>query len=90
MATLACRRDDQGGRYLGKMKRRDTCLASLAIGRDEGCVSGGGGLGAISNHALIHFQCMLWLTTPVAGVDDGVVRPYLRLCSLHSCGFEQS
>lgn len=63
--------------------RKEACLAGLAIGRDEGSVGSGCRLCAVGNHALVNFKGLLRLATPIAGVDDGVVRPHLGLCSLH-------
>ena len=55
-----------------------THLASLAVGGDEGGVGGGGRLGAVGEHALVHLECGAGLAAPVARVDDGVVRADLR------------
>ena len=63
-------------------KQMDEHLASLAIGGYESCVGGCSWLGALCQHALVHLQCVLRLPAAVAGIDDGVVRPYLRLCAL--------
>ena len=59
-------------------------LASLAVGGDEGGVGGGGGLGAVGQHTLVHAKRVLRLPAAVAGADDRVVRAHLWLGALRS------
>lgn len=61
-------------------------LARFAIGRDECCIGCSCGLGTVGYHTLIDLQGMFRLATAIAGVDDGVVGPHLRLGPLHGDG----
>ena len=57
-------------------------LTILAIGRDEGGVGSGCGVGTRPQHTLIHLESLLSLPTHVACNDDSVVGTDLRLYAL--------